>query len=155
MKHIPHWVIDALMSKKFKCHNCKIAFTSKNLTALGIRDSFGEQDKETFFMELICKQCSKSTFFEMQEMNIVELSKEVIRELSVSFEETEEINMLPDKEEMVHEGKPSLKKSKNSKITLKDIRESVKVLSPKDLKHESFLEMLGMPPEEIMEYRGV
>ena len=89
----------------------------------------------------------------MREMNIVELSKEVIKELDVDFEEAEEIDMLPDEKEVNQKEKPFLKKSKNSKITLKDIRETVKVLSPKDLKHESFLEMLGMPPEEIMEYR--
>ena len=175
MKYIPHWIVDALMSKKFKCHSCNTVFTSKNVTALGIRDSFSEQPTESFFIELICRGCNKNTFFEMREMNIVELSKEVISEINTDLNEVEEINMLPDDNDNENEKefknmiekasdkekdidkekapKPAFKKLKNSKITLKDVRKVKSVLKPEDLKHESFLEMLGMTPERIMEYR--
>ncbi len=164
MKYVPHWVIDALMSKKFKCHSCKKVFTHKNVRALGIRDSVNESHKETFFIQLDCVSCGKTTFFEMQEMNIIELSEQVIKEvdadleeLAATMDELRENDMFQD--EIIDSKKPSEKKSKcipnkkeNSKITLKDVREVKKVLKPEQLEHESFLEMMGMPPEEIFQY---
>jgi hypothetical protein len=175
MKYVPHWVIDALMSKKFKCHSCKKAFLSKNLTALGIRESFSDPTKESFFIELVCRDCNKTTFFEMQEMNIVELSEDVLEEIDADLEamealdEMHEMDLAPDRKEIsrkkkelisdlesgeLYENRPS-KEIQVSKITCKDVREAKKILKPKDFKHESFLEMMGMTPEEIMEYREI
>ena len=57
---------------------------------------------------------------------------------------------------MTEKKKPTPKKKdkkETSKITLKNVREVKKVLKPEGLKHESFLEMMGMPPEEIALYR--
>lgn len=164
MKYVPHWVIDALMSKKFKCHHCKKVFMHKNVRALGIRESISETNKESFFIELSCIECNKVTFFEMQEMNIIEMSEEVIREVDADLEELaqtmdelKEIDMFKGDEKI--NKKPCEKKRKDipekketSKITLKDVREAKKVLKPKELEHESFLEMMGMPPEEIFHY---
>jgi len=169
MKYVPHWVIDALMSKKFKCHNCKKAFLSKNLTALGIRESFSDPTKESFFIELVCLDCSKTTFFEMQEMNIVELSEDVLEEIDAdleameALEEMREMDMSSDKKDFSRKKKEPLNDLENedtyeerpSKITCKDVREVKKILKPKDFKHESFLEMIGMTPEEIMKYREI
>lgn len=158
MKYVPHWVIDALMSKKFKCHHCQKVFTHKNVRALGVRDNVGEPNKESFFIELACPTCQKVTFFEMQDMNIIELSEEIISEIEADEEELEELDMFQDNK--INKKKPSKKNKENipekkemSKITLKDVREAKKILKPKDLKHDSFLEMLGMSPEEIVRLR--
>ena len=75
MKYVPHWVVDALMSKKFKCHHCQKVFTHKNVRGLGIRQSIDGAEMETFFIELYCVVCRKVTFFEMQEMNIIEKAR--------------------------------------------------------------------------------
>ena len=168
MKYVPHWVIDALLSKKFKCHNCKKVFTYKNVRGLGVRESHSEDNKENFFLELECVGCRKITFFEMQEMNIVELSEEIIAEIDADLDameaaESREMDISPKRkkknrdeeyDEMPQKSKSckSVKKD-TSKITLKDIRETVKVLKSKDLNHECFLEMMGMSPEEISIYR--
>ena len=171
MKYIPHWVVDALMSKKFKCHNCKKVFVYKNVRGLGVRDSHSEDNKENFFLELECVDCRKITFFEMQEMNIVDLSELVLSEIDADLEaledasETEEMDLFPEDtekrktrrdstiEEVGNSMRKISKKKGVSRITLKDIRETVKVLKQKDLKHENFLEMMGMSPEEITLYR--
>jgi hypothetical protein len=165
MKYVPHWVIDALLSKKFKCHNCKKVFTYKNVRGLGIRESHSETDKEHFFLELECVECRKITFFEMQEMNIVDLSEEILAEIDADLDameaaESKDIDMSPKmkkklKEEFDEMPKKNCKtqKKETSKITLKDIRETVKALKPKELHHECFLEMMGMSPEEISLYR--
>ena len=168
MKYVPHLVIDALLSKKFKCHNCKKVFTYKNVRGLGIRESHSEDNKENFFLELECVDCRKITFFEMQEMNIVELSEEIIAEIDADLEAMEaasdarDMDMSPKKKKMSMDNLDEMpKKNKSckaikketSKITLKDIRETVKILKSKDFKHESFLEMMGMSPEELSLYR--
>jgi len=165
MKYVPFWVIDALMSKKFKCHNCKKVFTHKDVQALGIRNSVDNVNKEFFFMELGCPQCRKATFFEMQEMNILEFAEAIIEEIDTDLDDIESsLKNLKEndifQDGLIDDNSPSKKQYKNttekkdmSKITLKDIREAVKVLKPKELKHENFLEMMGMPPEEIDQYR--
>lgn len=172
MKYVPHWVIDALLSKKFKCHNCKSIFTYKNIRGLGIRESHSDNNKENFFLELECVGCSKITFFEMQEMNIVELSEEILAEIDEDLEAmdialdealdaTMKKNLGKANQNNINDINKPLKKEKKyqdtskktSKITLKDIRETVKILKPLNLKHENFLEMMGMSPEEISLYQ--
>lgn len=176
MKYVPHWVIDALMSKKFKCHHCQKVFTHKNVKALGIRESDVDPSKESFYIQLNCVGCRKLTYFEMQEMNIVELSEQIIEEidedLDEMLDEMENAKGEFNEEDMFKDKKINKKKETNetftnaprkrikkiekkelSKITLKDVRDAKKILKPKDLKHESFLELMGMPPEEIAQYR--
>lgn len=173
MKYVPHWVIDALMSKKFKCHNCQKVFTHKNVRGLGIRESIDKPDRETFFMELSCADCRKVTFFEMQDMNIIELSEEVIAEIDEDLDELEDSAEAFNEEDMFKnkriiknedvnkqpEKSPKKEKKKNkkevSKITLKDVREAKKALKPEDLQHENMLEMMGMTPEEIFQNREI
>lgn len=171
MKYIPHWVIDALMSKKFKCHHCQKVFTHKNVRGLGIRESINEPERETFFIELNCMGCRKITFFEMQEMNIVEFAEEVISEIDEDLEELDSSGEEFNEEDMFKDKKIRKKKSSNeyskkqpqekeekqevSKITLKDVIKANKVLEPEDLKHENMLEMMGMTPEEIFQNREI
>jgi transcription elongation factor Elf1 len=175
MKYIPNWIIDALLSKNFKCHECQKIFIVKDLRALGIRESYMDAKKEFFFIELKCKACGKATSFEMQEMDIIQLSEEVVAEsedlgedIYEDMEDIEEMDGAVERaiekamDEKREKGLNDLviphndsfkKKQKFSKITLKDVRETAKALKPKDFKHESLLEMMGMSPEEIIEYR--
>jgi hypothetical protein len=135
---------------------------------VGIREDINEPGREVFFAELNCSDCRKITFFEMQEMNVIELSKGVVSEIKEALDELEasdidfnEEDMFQDenirKKKDITEGfipsaENKIKKRETSKITLKNVREVKKALKPKDLKHESFLEMLGIPPEEIARY---
>ncbi len=160
MKYVPHWVIDALMTKKFKCHHCQKVFTHKHVRGLGIRESIDSPERETFFIELSCVECRKVTFFEMQEMNIIELSEDILSEIDADLDEMDSTLDEFNEEDMFKDKKinkkkaspkkaPKKEKKETSKITLKNVREAKKALKPEDLKHESFLEMMGMPPEDI------
>ena len=170
MKYVPHWVIDALLSKRFKCHGCKKVFNHKNMRGMGIRESDLAPGKESFYIQLVCSDCRKATFFEMEEMNIIQLSENVIKEIDRDLDEKpkkpkklDQFNeedmfkdkriggSMPDPDPEEEAPKPT-KKKESSKITLKDVREVKKVLKPKELKHENVLEMMGLTPEEIAHY---
>lgn len=168
MKYVPHWVIDALMSKRFKCHGCKKVFNHKNMRGMGIRESDLDPGKESFYIQLTCSECRKVTFFEMEEMNIIQLSENIIKEIdkdlddvrpnkSKKLDEFNEEDMFKgrrmEKDDVPEEEAPKLiKKKEFSKITLKDVREVKKVLKPKELEYENVLEMMGLTPEEIARY---
>lgn len=165
MKFVPNWVIDALKTKKFKCHHCNKVLVRKNIKALGIRDSIGVT-KEVFFIELECSNCDKITFFEMQSMNILQLSKEILAEINDEIDEmkeelgdkihdfndmsdeTDEADEVIDEVDLMRDYVPK----ELSKISLKEIRDMTKILKNRNLQHDAFLEMMGMTPEELDNY---
>jgi hypothetical protein len=183
MKNVPSWVVDALMSKKFMCQGCrKVLDKIETLKAMGIRECFKDPMKESFFIELCCPKCKTITFFELQEMTLVDLSFEILDEVEEEEEEMEIRNKKNKKEQhswdkineedddddddededyednedyrgdYKKEGSLYKETKEESKITKKEIEDSAIVL--KALKtHEDFLEMIGLSPEKIKEYQ--
>jgi phage FluMu protein Com len=179
MRNVPSWVVDALMSKKFTCQGCrKVLDKIETLKAMGIRECFKDPTRESFFIELCCPKCKTITFFELQEMTLVDLSFEILDEIEDEEEDDEresrgknnkkeqrlwdsedEEDEDGDYDDDYEEENKDKKRDKNedgikegSKITKKEIEDSAKVL--KTLKtHDDFLEMIGLSPEKIKEYQ--
>lgn len=172
MKYVPHWVIDAIMSKRFKCHDCKKSFATNNVKGLGVRESRASIGKEVFFAEFSCTSCGKATFFELQEMNIIELSDKIMKEIDTDklAQPKKEFNdedlfgkdIEPFTKEDIEEYKkevevervpPKRRRREISRITLKEVKDAARTLRAEDFTHDKFLEMLGLPPEEIARYK--
>ena len=162
MNNVPHWMLSALKSTKLRCHKCHNIFNSSQLRALGIRDSYHEEGKETLFIELICSKCSEMTLYELQDMSLVELAFDILDDIEEDVDiiqkekhgsSIEELSINEDKSGLSKKKiiKKKISKINKSKISLKEIKDSVKLLQ--SLKtHEDFLIELGYSPEEIEKF---
>ena len=151
MKNIPHWIVDVLMSKKFKCFDCQKVFTPKDLKAIGIRESFNDKEKEALYIENICSKCKKTTFFELQDMSLTEFAFEVLDGVEEEMDEKMEEQSSNERPMKKIKKENKIQKIEKSKITLKNFRDTVKKL--KSLTNDDMLEAMGMPPEEIEKYK--
>ena len=165
MKNIPNWILTALKNNKFNCHNCNKILTRKNLKSLGIKESVGDSLSESLFIELVCVSCNGMTLFEIREMDLLEFAIMILdgveSERDVVEKDGEVIDDLSqtslsdaffaEAEQQRPKRKPP-KRKKKSKITLKEIKESVKKIQ--DVKnHDEFLELLGMSKDDINKYK--
>jgi len=153
MEHIPPWILAALKKEKLRCHKCNNLFTYNHLKALGIRDSFKNVNEQSLFIELICSKCKEMTLFELQEMNLLDLSAEIIDGIGTE-EDIKEIKeglaSMSDSDDIKKE-KIFPKKKKRSKITLKEINDHRRFLNGCKT-HEEVMIAMGISPEEIEKY---
>lgn len=179
MFDIPRWIGRALKQEEVRCHECKMSFNIKNISAIGIRDSLEndgnkKNNKECLFIELVCSRCSRMTLFELKKMSLIEFTFDLLDEqekqveenlhdvqkndlsLEFNFDITEKMNNIDYsglfKGSNKGKKRPIRKrKKKKSKITLLDIKEIKEFL--KSIKyHEEFLVAIGLSPEEIDKY---
>jgi len=155
MKNIPQWLEASLRSSKLKCHKCKKIFKVNQLKAVGIRDSYQKAGMETLFIELVCSNCSEMTLYEIKEMSLIEFSYEIADDFEMTAEDMakkeKSMDIKEEIENIIDEGPYVKKKRKKSKITLKELKDSVKFLNNCE-NNEEFLIAIGMTPEEIDKY---
>jgi len=150
MQEIPNWIIKVIKTEKLICRTCKEEFEVENLVSIGIQESSEPPHKDKLCIGMFCSRCKEIVIFELRETTLVNFAFEIL--------DQETDNKIKKISKKVIDSKFSLpkdkkrKRSKRSKITLKEIEEIRKFLKPKDLKHEEFLIALGMSPSEIKKY---
>ena len=159
MDFVPNWILMALKAEKLRCPQCKEVFNDKSITALGIRQSFKNKNKESLFIELTCTKCGKMTLFELQDMTLMNLAIDILEEMGVAevskMEDEDVSSMVEEKLESSNVTKKPHKPPQRakSKITLREIKESADFLNSIKTHHE-FLEALGFSPQEIENYKN-
>lgn len=166
MDSLPEWIKTNFKKNKYVCQQCKTNFNIKHIKAVGIKYSYKEPSKEVLFIDCFCLKCGKTTMLELRYMCLAEWALEILEEIQMQEEEEAEENKEENffneeffkededeeysKDDTKEEAHPVLKEEK-SRITIKDIKESVKFLH-KNNNHKDFLEEIGLTPEEIHKY---
>lgn len=171
MNYIPNWIIDYLDKGKLECLQCKHPFSSKSISAVGIRDSLNQKSKhkEFLYVECFCKECNEVTIFELNAMGLVDLAFEILDDVDDETNPDEEmfneedirdieqtLSRLDEKLELLDEiDRESQSKIKNNNkkatcINKQEIQETKDFLySSNCATHDDFLLAMGMRPEEI------
>ena len=158
MNNLPQWIKKILKEEKLTCGKCGRVFEPQELLSVGIQKSSKNASKEVLALSIFCKPCDEMTIFEIQEMTLLDLSFDVLSEQSekqienAKKELDEEMGIVSkSKPEPKPKPRSSISKKPRSKITLKEIRDTVKFLNEIDT-HDDLLLAMGMSLEEIEKY---
>lgn len=154
MKDLPSWIRKILNSENLTCGKCDKLFDKRELASIGIQKSSRKPHKEILFMGIVCKECGEMTIFELQEMSLLDLAFEILEEQSESHTNQKKKELdeeISNKNSIKDNNFNSPPKIRRSKITCKEVKESVNFLN-KIKSHEEFLVALGMSLEEIDKY---
>lgn len=163
MKDLPSWIKRILISDNLTCGRCDKVFSHKELISVGIQKSSRKPHKEVLFIGIACNICGEMTIFELQEMSLLNLAFEIIEEQTEEHtdkKKRELDNEMDNSNIKKRPGQPNNQRQNNhhqqqkiikSKITLKEIKEDVRILN--NIKyHEDFLVALGMSLDDIEKY---
>lgn len=154
MKDVPEWITKLVDTESLRCNKCKDRLGKGHLISVGIQSSSIKPHDDTLCIGLYCNVCKEITIFELKEMSLIEFAFEIL-ERETEPKKTMKKEDKSIKRNVIREmggvgGKRRLKASK-SKITRKEINESIRFL--KNVKtHEEFLVAMGMSPEQICYY---
>ena len=163
MKDVPQWIVRIIEGENLSCNKCKKTFSKKQLMAIGIQESSLAPHDDTLCVGMYCSDCKEMTIFELKEMSLVEFAFEIleketqpdnkksgtIRKRSTDNKKDEE-KKSDDSNTLRRVGAGS-KRNRKSKISQKEVNDTVKFL--KSVKtHEEFLVAMGLSPEEIVKY---
>ncbi len=149
MKDLPHWVKKILNNDNLTCGVCDKVVSLKDLFSMGIQKSSVKPFREVLFIGIVCKHCKEMTLFELKEMTLLDFAFEILEEQSKSQAKSSKKKL--DKKMKVTSNDKNVKKTK-SKITLKEIKNSVSFLNQIET-HDDFLIALGMSIEQIESYK--
>ena len=79
MFKIPTWMIEII--EQFMCPKCKKHMIVQNVSSIGIRKSYRNENKEALYVEYRCSSCSEKTNIEMQDMTLGEFAITILNEL--------------------------------------------------------------------------
>ncbi len=149
MKDLPHWVKKILDNDNLTCGVCDKVVSLKDLFSMGIQKSSVKPHRETLFVGIVCKACKEMTLFELKEMTLLDFAFEILEEQSKAQSKNNRKEL--DKEMKTSSRSKKVKKTK-SKITLKEIKNSVAFLNKIET-HDDFLMALGMSIDQIESYK--
>jgi hypothetical protein len=151
MQNLPQWIKKILTENKLTCGKCGRVFDAKELLSVGIQKSSRPPHKEVLALGIFCDSCNEMTIFELQEMTLLDLSFDVLAEQS--GKQVEQITKESNKEMRIEKkNKIISKRTKRSKITLREIRETTKFLNEIN-NHDDLLLAMGMTIKEIEKYK--
>ena len=150
MEEIPAWIIKVVEIEELGCRTCGKRFTVDNLMSIGIQESSKPPHKDTLCIGLFCSKCKELIIFELKEMSLLHFAFDIL--------EQETDNPIRKKNSGKRhfpvsnkKERPKRKKVRRSKITLKELKESVKFLKEVET-HEEFMLAMGMSLEELRKY---
>ena len=131
MFKIPTWMIEII--EQFMCPKCKKHMIVQNVSSIGIRKSYRNENKEALYVEYRCSSCSEKTNIEMQDMTLGEFAITILNELEeheVLGKDDSISNSMKDPEDGVYKESDLAPPENNnnsrivkSKITRKEIQE--------------------------------
>lgn len=148
MKDLPDWIRKVVEEDSLTCGACDKGVTLKELFSVGIKKSVKKPHNEVLAIGLECRHCKEMTFFEFNEMTLLDLAFEILEEESKVSDKKNRKEL--DEEMGVSKGRKSNRV--RSKITVKEIKKSVEMLNKLET-HDDFLMALGMSLEEIDSYK--
>jgi len=153
MKNIPEWVVKVIKTDSLNCNKCRVLFKMDSLISIGIQESSLEPHEDKLCVGMYCDNCKEMTIFELKEMTLIEFAFEILEKETEPKDRKEKNKIINNPLDILGENK-KVKRRKpipRSKITKKEIRDSVKFLGSIKT-HEEFLVAMGLSPEQIKQY---
>ena len=147
MQQIPSWIIEVVEKENLTCNRCKGKFKAENLMSIGIQESSRQPHTDTLCIGMYCPKCKDLTIFELREMSLIEFAFDIMDKDTDG--DNNKKNSKKSRPAILSKPSGPFKRTR-SKITTKDVQESVKFLQSHN--HEEFLAALGMSPAEISKY---
>ena len=152
MRDLPNWVKKILNDDNLTCGVCDEHVSLKDLFSIGIQKSNKRPYKEVLSIGIFCSSCKEMTIFELNEMTLLDFAFEILEEQSRVQDNKNRKDLDKEMGIPLIRKKGKTKSKIKSKITMKEIKESVSLLN--ELKtHDDFLVALGMSLEEIESYK--
>ena len=143
MFEIPNWLQKIFKEEKFSCPSCGIRFNISGVVSIGIKnvDHKKKGGRTMLWVEYLCKECGQRVGYEIQDMDLRELSDSILAE-DMQASATESISSPKTNK---------FKKSKNkvkSKITQVEVKQMKKFLDESKT-FDEFLDMIGSNDEDL------